>query len=118
MRRHSRWATILVAAAAAMAAGCSLFSEQVVLEGAVAQVEADRIYIAAAAPLQGEVGLKVTVYQRIEQPAVDPTDPPWHLLKPVATGEVVEVTPQGAWVRITGGAIEPRGEIQLRHGGA
>jgi len=114
MNFRSRMTVMVVATLAITASGCSFLTQQVVLEGAVAQVVGNRVQVVAATPIKGEAGLEVTLYQVVEQPSVDPTDPPWHLVKPVATGKVAEVTPQGAWVTIEFGVVEPHGAIQLR----
>jgi hypothetical protein len=95
-------------------AGCSVFKEKLILDGAVSQVEGSRVHVAGIKPLQGEAGARVTIYQRVERRAIDPTSRPWHLLKPVATGTVVEVTLQGAWVMVDSGTVVPHGETQLR----
>lgn len=97
-----------------MISGCSLLTDKVVLDGAAAEQRGERLYVVASAPYQGIPGERVVVFQRVEQAAIDPTDKPWHPLKPVATGKVIEVTPQGAWVLIESGAVEAHGETQLQ----
>lgn len=107
-------ATLLVAAVAFGTTGCASFGTNVVLDGAVAQVTDDRVYVVSRGPINGQIGQVVTVYQRVEVPAIDPDSPPWHPLRPVARGSIDEVTPQGVWVRLRSGSVATSGETELR----
>lgn len=104
----------ILMATVVLTGGCSLLGDRVVLDGAVADLVSNRVHIAATRPARVEAGEPVTIYQRVEQKAIDPGDRPWHPLKPVATGTVAEITPEGAWVTIESGSVVPKGEIQLR----
>lgn len=104
----------VAAAAVALVAGCTAFTQDIVLQGAVARVEGQRALITPTTELEVPAGDEVIVYQRIEQKANDPYRNPWHVLKRVATGVVAESGPDGVWITVQTGAVAPRGEIQLR----
>lgn len=105
---------LAVAALAIASSSCAFFDKTLVLEGAVADLTGDRVYVASIKPIKGQLGQRVTIYQRIEVPAVDRYRAPWHLIRPVATGQISEITPQGAWVLIQSGVVAQSGEIELR----
>lgn len=112
--------TFEVAARAAVAvgvwlvAGCAAFTQDTVLEGAVARVEGQRVLITPMTESEVGAGQAVVVYQRVEQKAIDPYRNPWHPLKRVATGVVAESGPEGIWISVQTGTVAPLGEVQLR----
>jgi hypothetical protein len=105
---------LVVAALILGSSGCAFFDKTLVLKGAVANLTGDRVYVASIKPIKGQIGQGVTIYQRIEVPALDRHRAPWHLIRPVATGQIAEITPQGAWVLIHSGVVAQSGEIELR----
>lgn len=107
-------AMLVIAVAGTGTSSCAFFGTDVVLEGAVAQTTGDRVLVVSKKPANGRVGQVVSIYQRVEVPAIDPYRPAWHPLERVAKGAIEEITAQGAWVRILSGTVAPSGEIELR----
>jgi hypothetical protein len=105
---------LVVAMAAILAAGCAAFSQDTVLQGAVARVEGERVLITPTMELEAAAGEEVLVYQRVEQKANDPYRNPWRVLKQVATGVVAQSGSDGVWITVRTGTVAPLGESQLR----